>query len=90
MKKTQPIMPKEDTQEWQVLMHIMKKPLSAMEAFDEYDITDLAGRICRLKEKGWIIKRTYCKRKNRKGKTRIWKEYSLEGLKRNKKAVPSI
>lgn len=72
------IMPPEGTQEHQVLEHIMKAPLSAMDAFRLYNITDLAGRICRLKEKGWMISRKRCQKLDKRGKEIThWNEYRI-------------
>ena len=58
--------------------HIIKAPLSAMDAFRLYNITDLAGRICRLKEKGWMISRKRCQKLDKRGKEIThWNEYRI-------------
>lgn len=78
-KKTEPIMPKKETQEYTVLQHIRKNFLSQYEAVMRYDITDLAGRIKRLKEKGWKIVTIRRARTDSEGReVKHWNEYRLE------------
>lgn len=79
MDKKEPIMPKEGTQEYRVLQHIRKSFLSQYEAVIRYNITDLAGRIKRLKEKGWKIVTVRRARTDSEGReVKHWNEYRLE------------
>lgn len=79
MESKKPIMPKKGTQEYSVLRHIQKNFLSQYEAVMRYDITDLAGRIKRLKEKGWKIITVRRARTDSEGReVKHWNEYRLE------------
>lgn len=72
------VKPKDGTQEAIVLQHIRHRAITPIEAFEEYRITDLAGRIKRLEEKGWRISRTRKSRTDEHGKELThWTEYRL-------------
>jgi len=73
-----PIRPREGSQEDIILKHIRRKSISPMEAFREYNITDLAGRIKRLEEKGWKISHTRTGTYDEKGREKShWTEYRI-------------
>ncbi len=75
---TMPIKPREGSQEDIVLQHIRNRKITPLEAFEKYKITDLAGRIKRLEEKGWPISHTRARRMDKKGREEShWTEYRL-------------
>ena len=74
----EPIRPREGSQEDIVLRHIRERSITPMQAFEEYKITDLAGRIKRLEEKGWRISHTRTGTYDEKGRELShWTEYRL-------------
>lgn len=73
-----PIKPTPGTQEAIVLRHIKRKRLSPMQAFVEYEITDLAGRIHNLEKKGWKIAHNRVAKYDENGKEIThWTEYKI-------------
>lgn len=74
----EPIRPRAGSQEDIVLRHIRDRKITPLEAFERYRITDLAGRIKRLEEKGYQISHKRVARTDEKGRELThWTEYRL-------------
>lgn len=70
--------PRDGSQEAIVLEHIKSRVITPMQAFREYNITDLAGRIKRLEEKGYRISRKRAVKTDERGREIThWTEYRL-------------
>lgn len=66
-------------QEQVVYDHLLNKgSITALEAFSQYDIVDLAGRIKQLRRKGVPIIGEYINRINKLGERKRYKKYYLE------------
>lgn len=70
--------PRDGSQEAIVLEHIRNSVITPIEAFERYKITDLAGRIKRLEEKGYRISHKRAARTDERGReVTHWTEYRL-------------
>lgn len=70
--------PRDGSQEAIVLEHIRDRVITPIEAFEKYKITDPAGRIKRLEEKGYRISHKRAARTDENGREIThWTEYRL-------------
>jgi hypothetical protein len=53
------------SQSYKILHHMMKRPITPMEALNKFGCFRLAARIHELKNQGWTIKSSVITRKNK-------------------------